>query len=62
MFRLWGGRAGVLLAVTALVWVGARLLAGLGLGPSGLLTAAALGVLLVWLVWLSVRLVARDGT
>lgn len=62
MFRLWGGRAAVLLAVTALVWVGARLLAGLGLGPSGLVTAAALGVLLAWLVWLSVRLVARDGT
>jgi hypothetical protein len=62
MFRLWGGRAAVLLAVTALVWVGARVLGGLGLDPSGLVTAAALGVLLVWLVWLSVRLIARDGT
>jgi hypothetical protein len=52
----------VLLAVTALVWVGARVLGGLGLAPSGLVTAAALGLLLGWLVWLSVRLIARDGT
>ncbi len=62
MFRLWGGRAAVLLSVTALVWVGARLLGGLGLDPSGLVGAAALGVLLGWLVYLSVRLVARDAT
>ena len=62
MFRLWRGRAAVLLAVTALVWLGARLLGGLGLDPSGLVSAAALGVLLAWLVWLSVRLVSRDGT
>ncbi len=62
MLRLWGGRAAALLSVTALVWVGARLLGGLGLGPSGLVSAAALGVLLGWLVYLSVRLVAREGT
>ncbi|MGN6576281.1 MAG: hypothetical protein ACTHKG_11380 [Nocardioides sp.] len=62
MFRLWAGRGLVLLAVTALVWVGARVLGGLGLEPSGLVTAAALGLLLAWLVWLSVRLIARDGT
>ena len=61
MFRVWGGRAAVLLSVTALVWVGARLLGGLGLEPSGLVSAAALGVLLGWLVYLSARLVARDG-
>ena len=60
-FRLWAGRGALLLAVTALVWLGARLLGGLDLSANGGVTAVALGLLLGWLAFLSVRLVTRDA-
>jgi hypothetical protein len=61
MLRLWGARGAVLLAGTTLAWAAARVLAGLALEPSGLLMAAALVVLLGWLVLLMSRLLTRDA-
>lgn len=61
MVRLWVVRGLVLLAGTALVWLGARVLGGLHPEPSGLLTAAALAVLLGWLAVLMSRLLTRDA-
>lgn len=60
LLRLWGARAAVLAAATALVWVAARVLTTLDLPPHALLTAVALAVLLGWLVGLTVRLTQRD--
>jgi hypothetical protein len=61
MLRLWCGRGLALLAGTAVAWVAARVLDGLGPAPSGLLTVAALAVVLGWTVVLSARLLARDA-
>jgi hypothetical protein len=61
MLRLWGVRGAVLLAGTTTVWVAARVLARLAVEPSGLLTAAALAVLLGWVVVLMSRLLTRDA-
>jgi hypothetical protein len=60
LLRLWGARAAVLAAATALTWVAARALATLDLPPDALLTAVALAVLLGWLLGLTVRLAQRD--
>jgi hypothetical protein len=60
LLRLWGARAAVLAAATALAWVAARVLTTLDLPPDALLTAVALAVLLGWLLGLTVRLAQRD--
>jgi hypothetical protein len=61
MFRLWAGRGALMAAVTALVWLGGRTLGALDLSATGLVTAAALALLLGWTALLSVRLVTRDA-
>lgn len=61
MFALWSGRAASMAAVTALVWLGGRWLGALDLSSAGLVTAAALAILLVWTALLSTWLVARDA-
>jgi hypothetical protein len=61
MFLLWGGRAALMAAVTALVWLAGRVLGALDLSATGLVTAAALAMLLGWTALLSVRLVTRDA-
>jgi hypothetical protein len=58
---LWAGRGSLLLAVTALVWLAARLLGALDAEPSRLLTAAAFSLLLGWVAFLFARLVTRDA-
>jgi hypothetical protein len=59
LLRRWTSRAGVLAAVTALVWLAARLLAGLALPASVPLFVVALTTLLVWVGYLVLRLDAR---
>ena len=61
MLVLWAGRGSLLLAVTALAWLAARLLGGLDAEPSRLLTAAAFSLLLGWVAFLFARLVTRDA-
>ena len=61
MLLLWAGRSALLMAVTALVWLAARLLGGLDTEPSRLLTAAAFSLLLGWVGFLFGRLVTRDA-
>ena len=61
VLALWAGRGSLLLAVTALVWLAARLLGGLEAEPSRLLTAVAFSLLLGWVVFLFARLVTRDA-
>lgn len=59
LLRLWALR-GVLLAATAVgTWVAARLLAGVGMRPSGWAMATGLAVLLAWTAVLTVRLSER---
>jgi hypothetical protein len=61
LLLLWAGRAAVLAAVTALVWLGGRFLATLDLSATGLVTAAALALLIGWSALLMRRLVTRDA-
>jgi hypothetical protein len=61
LFLLWAGRAALMAAVTALVWLGGRLLGVLDPAATGLVTAAALALLIGWTVLLMRRLVARDA-
>jgi hypothetical protein len=60
MFLLWGGRAALLASVTALVWLAGRWLGALDLSASGLVTAAAMALVIGWTTLLSVRLLTRD--
>lgn len=62
LVRLWAGRSAVLLAVTALAWLFARLLAGLDLPVSGGAYGAGLLLVAVWAAFLMHRLTARDGS
>jgi hypothetical protein len=61
LLLLWAGRAAVLAAVTALVWLGGRFLGALDLSAAGLVTAAALALLSGWSALLMRRLVTRDA-
>jgi hypothetical protein len=59
LLALWARRYATLAAVTALTWVVAALLSALDLPGSDGVIALALGVLLVWLVLVSVRFPGR---
>lgn len=61
LFALWAGRAALMAAVTALVWLGGRFLGTLDLSATGLVTAGALGLLIGWTALLMRRLVTRDA-
>jgi hypothetical protein len=61
LLLLWAGRAALMAAVAALVWLGGRVLAALDPSAAGLVTAAALAMLLGWTVLLMRRLVTRDA-
>lgn len=61
LLAVWAGRAALLAAVTALVWLGGRFLTTLDLAATGLVTAAALLVLIGWTALLMRRLVTRDA-
>jgi hypothetical protein len=61
LLLLWAGRAALMAAVTALVWLGGRFLGALDLSPSGLVTAAALALVIGWTALLMRRLVTRDA-
>lgn len=58
---LWAGRAALMAAAAALLWLGGRWLGALDPSPTGLLTAAAVATLLGWTALLSRRLVTRDA-
>lgn len=61
LLLLWAGRAALMAAVAALVWLGGRVLAVLDPSAAGLVTAAALAMLLGWTALLMRRLVTRDA-
>ena len=61
LVRTWAGRAALMLAVTALVWLVAGLFTTLHLPGNVGVLAAALGVVVAWIALLGRRLVARDG-
>jgi hypothetical protein len=61
LLLLWAGRAALMAAVAALVWLGGRLLGVLDPAATGLVTAAALALLIGWTVLLMRRLVTRDA-
>lgn len=61
LLRTWVGRAAVMLAVTALVWLVAGLFTTLALPGSVPVLAVALGVVVAWIALLGRRLVTRDG-
>lgn len=60
LLRTWAGRAAVMLAVTALVWLVAGLFTTLALPGTVPVLAVALGVVVAWIVLLGRRLVTRD--
>ena len=61
LFLLWAGRAALMAAVTVLVWLGGEVLGALDPAATGLVTAAALAMLIGWTVLLMRRLVTRDA-
>ena len=61
LFLLWAGRASLMAAAAVLVWLGGRFLGAFDLSATGLVTAAALAVLIGWTVLLMRRLVTRDA-
>jgi hypothetical protein len=62
LVRLWAGRAAVMLATTTLVWLAARLVAGLTLPGSALVYGSALLLATGWSAYLLRRMLARDGS
>lgn len=62
LVRAWVGRAAVMLAVTTLLWLAARLLAVLDLPGDPWALSVALVVVAAWPAYLLPRLLARDGT
>jgi hypothetical protein len=58
----WTGRALVMLAATALVWLAAGLLTTLDLPQSAAVVVAAMALVAGWIALLLVRLVSREDT
>lgn len=57
----WTGRAAVMLAGAALVWVAGGVLTGLDLPPSATVVVVALALVAGWVTLLLARLVGRDA-
>lgn len=61
MLLLWAGRATLMAGVAGLTWLAGRWIGAQDPPAAGLLTAAALALLIGWTVLLSRRLVSRDA-